>query len=82
VPDLSVFAEIATLQKAYPEVPALAWLEAATSGGARALRLEACGALAPGRRPGLLDVAIADVAAPLESLIRDPHPPLRWMALA
>jgi len=79
-PDLSLFGEIAALREAFPAVPALTWLEAASSGGARALRLEACGALAPGRRPGLLDVGVADLAAPLESLVRDPHPPLRWMA--
>jgi cytosine/adenosine deaminase-related metal-dependent hydrolase len=81
-PDLSVFGEVAALQKAFPAVPALSWLEAATTGGARALRLEACGALAPGRRPGVLDVALGDPAAPLESLVRDPHPTLRWMARA
>jgi cytosine/adenosine deaminase-related metal-dependent hydrolase len=81
-PDLSLFAEIATLCAAFPAVPALTWLEAATAGGARALRLDACGALAPGRRPGLLDVGVADLAAPLESLVRDPHPRLRWMAHA
>jgi cytosine/adenosine deaminase-related metal-dependent hydrolase len=81
-PDLSLFAEIATLREAFPSLPALAWLEAATSAGARALRLETCGALAPGRRPGVLDVSVDDLAAPLESLVRDPHPPLRWMARA
>jgi cytosine/adenosine deaminase-related metal-dependent hydrolase len=81
-PDLSLFAEIAALREAFPAVPAHAWLEAATAGGARALRLESCGALAPGRRPGLIDVAVGDLAAPLESLVRDPHPPLRWMARA
>jgi cytosine/adenosine deaminase-related metal-dependent hydrolase len=81
-PDLSLFGEIAALRAAFPAVPALTWLEAATGGGARALRLEACGALAPARRPGLLDVGLADAAAPLESLVRDPHPPLRWMAKA
>jgi cytosine/adenosine deaminase-related metal-dependent hydrolase len=81
-PDLSLFAEVAALHEAFPTVPAPTWLEAATSGGARALRLETCGALAPGRRPGLLDVGVSDLAAPLESLVRAPHPPLRWMARA
>jgi cytosine/adenosine deaminase-related metal-dependent hydrolase len=81
-PDCSLFAEITTLREAYPDVPALTWLEAATAGGARTLRLAACGALAVGRRPGLIDVAVADPAAPLESLVRDPHPSLRWMARA
>jgi cytosine/adenosine deaminase-related metal-dependent hydrolase len=81
-PDHSVFAEIVVLQKAYPAVPALAWLQAATAGGAHALRLGACGALAVGRKPGLIDVAVADAAAPLESLVREPNPFLRWMARA
>jgi cytosine/adenosine deaminase-related metal-dependent hydrolase len=78
-PDLSLFGEIAALRAAFPAVPALTWLEAATAGGARALRLESCGVLAPGRRPGLLDVAVPDPSSPLESLVRDPQPPLRWM---
>jgi aminodeoxyfutalosine deaminase len=84
VPDLSLFAEIAALRAAFPAVPALTWLAAATAGGARALRLEVCGSLAPGRRPGLLDVAVdaSDLAAPLEALVRNPAPPLRWMARA
>jgi cytosine/adenosine deaminase-related metal-dependent hydrolase len=81
-PDLSLFGELAALRAAFPAVPAPIWLVAATSGGARALRLEACGALAPGRRPGVLDVGVDDLAAPLESLVRDPHPPIRWMARA
>jgi cytosine/adenosine deaminase-related metal-dependent hydrolase len=82
VPDHSLFAEIVTLQKAYPGVPALTWLEAATAGGARALRLASCGAIAVARKPGLIDVAVADPAAPLESLVRDPLPSIRWMARA
>jgi cytosine/adenosine deaminase-related metal-dependent hydrolase len=80
-PDLSLFGEIAALREAFPSVPALHWIEAATSGGARALRLEACGALSPGRRPGLIDVGV-DVTAPIEALVRNPHPPIRWMARA
>jgi cytosine/adenosine deaminase-related metal-dependent hydrolase len=79
-PDLSLFGEIAALHAAFPDVPPEIWLSAATSGGARALRLEPCGALTPGRRPGLIDVAVADPAAPLESLVREPRPPIRWIA--
>jgi cytosine/adenosine deaminase-related metal-dependent hydrolase len=81
-PDLSVFGEIATLAARFPSVPPLVWLEAATQGGAQGLRLAACGALAPGRRPGVIDVAVVDLAAPLEALVRDPSPPVRWMARA
>ena len=40
------------------------------------------GALAPGNRPGLMDVPVEDAAAPVASLVRDPRPSLRWMARA
>jgi cytosine/adenosine deaminase-related metal-dependent hydrolase len=79
-PDLSLWGEMATLAAHFPAVPAAAWLDAATRGGARALGLAACGTLAPGKRPGLLDVLVEDPAAPLESLVRDPAPSLRWVA--
>jgi cytosine/adenosine deaminase-related metal-dependent hydrolase len=81
-PDLSLFGEIATLRAAFPTVPALRWLEAATTGGASALRLGACGALAPGLRPGVLDVDVDDLGAPLEALVRTPLPAVRWTARA
>ena len=81
-PDLSLWGEMATLARHFPSVPAARWLEAATRGGAQALGLPAHGTLAPGRRPGLLDVQVDDLAAPIESLVRDPTPTLRWMAQA
>ena len=81
-PDLSLFGEMATLAAHFPSIPAARWLDAATRAGARALGLPACGALAPGKRPGVLDVLIDDAAAPLESLVRDSSPSLRWMARA
>ncbi|HVV50080.1 MAG TPA: amidohydrolase family protein [Polyangia bacterium] len=81
-PDLSVWGEMATLAGHFPTVPAARWLEAATSGGARAIGLPAHGALAPGKRPGVLDVLVDDLAAPVEALVRDPSPPLRWVARA
>jgi cytosine/adenosine deaminase-related metal-dependent hydrolase len=77
-PDLSLWGEMATLCAHSPSVPGVRWLEAATTGGARALGLPGRGALAPGKRPGVLDVLIDDVTAPLESLVRDPTPTLRW----
>ncbi len=80
VPDLSLWAEMATLAAHFPAVPASHWLGAATRGGARALGLPGFGALTPGARPGVLDVLVDDVAAPLESLVRDPTPNLRWVA--
>ena len=63
-------------------MPALRWLVAATTGGAEALRLDSCGALAPARKPGLIDVDVDDLAAPLEALVRAPAPTVRWMAPA
>jgi cytosine/adenosine deaminase-related metal-dependent hydrolase len=63
-------------------VPVARWLEAATRGGAEAIGLPAHGTLAPGKRPGVLDVLIDDLAAPVESLVRDPSPTLRWVAHA
>jgi cytosine/adenosine deaminase-related metal-dependent hydrolase len=80
VPDLSLWAEMATLVAHFPGVPAARWLDAATRGGARALGLRGHGALAPGARPAVLDVLVDDMAAPLESLVRDPTPTLRWVA--
>jgi cytosine/adenosine deaminase-related metal-dependent hydrolase len=81
-PDLSLWGEMATLTRHFPSVPAGRWVEAATRGGAEALGLSAHGTLAPGQRPGLLDVMVDDLAAPLESLVRNPRPTLRWMAHA
>jgi cytosine/adenosine deaminase-related metal-dependent hydrolase len=81
-PDLSLWGEMATLAANFPGVPAARWLEAATAGGATALALDGLGALSPGKRPGVLDVLVEDFAAPLESLVRDATPSLRWVARA
>jgi aminodeoxyfutalosine deaminase len=81
-PDLSLWGEMATLAANFPGVPAARWLEAATTGGAAALGLGALGTLSPGKRPGVLDVLVEDFAAPLESLVRDATPSLRWVARA
>jgi aminodeoxyfutalosine deaminase len=83
-PDLSLWGEMATLSARFPGVPAAYWLEAATRGGARALRLPSCGALQVGRRPGVLDVGLddGDSASPLEALVRNAKPDLRWVASA
>jgi cytosine/adenosine deaminase-related metal-dependent hydrolase len=80
VPDLSLWAEMATLAAHFPAVPAARWLEAATRGGARALGIRGVGTLEAGARPGVLDVLVEDMTAPLESLVRDPTPTLRWVA--
>ena len=79
-PDLSLWAELATLAAHFPAVPAARWLEAATRGGARAIGVRGTGVLAPGARPGVLDVLVDDIHAPLESLVRDATPTLRWVA--
>jgi cytosine/adenosine deaminase-related metal-dependent hydrolase len=79
-PDLSLWGEMATLAGHFPSVPAARWLEAATRGGALAIGLPAHGTLARGKRPGVLDVLVEDLAAPLESLVRNPNPTLRWVA--
>jgi cytosine/adenosine deaminase-related metal-dependent hydrolase len=79
-PDLSLWGEMATLAAHFPSVSAARWLDAATRAGARALGLPAHGSLAPGKRPGVLDVLVDDLEAPLEALVRDPHPSLRWVA--
>lgn len=81
-PDLSLWGEMQTLAAAFPRLSPLTWLRAATVTGARALGLGALGAIAPGKRPGLIDVAIGDREAPLESLVREPAPRVRWMARA
>jgi cytosine/adenosine deaminase-related metal-dependent hydrolase len=81
-PDLSLWGEMTALATAFPDLPALTWLGAATDGGARALGLPALGAIAPGRRPGLIDVATDDLRQPLPALVRNPKPQVRWMARA
>jgi aminodeoxyfutalosine deaminase len=79
-PDLSLWGEMATLAAHFPSVPADVWLAAATRNGARALGLSTLGALMPGQRPGVLDVLVEEPGAPVESLVRDPTPSLRWVA--
>ena len=73
---------MATLSAHFPAIPAASWITAATAGGAAALGHSAYGAIAPGKRPGLLDVLVDDATRPLESLVRDPLPSLRWVARA
>jgi cytosine/adenosine deaminase-related metal-dependent hydrolase len=56
-PDLSVFAEVATLHALAPSVPASALLDSATRQGARALGFDAdFGTIEPGKRSRLLAV--------------------------
>jgi cytosine/adenosine deaminase-related metal-dependent hydrolase len=81
-PDLSPWGEIAVLRARFPELPASLWLDAATRGGAEALQLAGAGTLNPGQRPGIIEIACDDPAAPLEALVRNPRPAVRWRARA
>jgi len=83
VPDLSLWAELGTLASAFPAVEPRTWLHAATLGGARALGLHHLGSLAPGKRPGLLDVITEGAAAdPERALVTAPPLTLRWLVPA
>jgi cytosine/adenosine deaminase-related metal-dependent hydrolase len=81
-PDLSPWAEIATLVAHCPDVPPRAWLAAATIGGASAMGLGTLGAIAPGYCPGLLDVELGSTGDPERALVTNPNPRVRWMASA
>ncbi len=84
-PTLSPWEDIATLATHFPDVAPGVWLRAATTGGAVALGLANMGSLAPGKRPGLLDVGLAEpgdesTANPERALVANPHPSVSWMS--
>jgi cytosine/adenosine deaminase-related metal-dependent hydrolase len=93
-PSLSLWGELATLAASFPTVDPLVWLRAATAGGARALALADLGALAPAKRPGIIDVSPdatstaansdlqADAATMARALVRSTAPRVRWLAHA
>lgn len=82
-PDLALWAELSVLANAFPSVPPRTWLHAATAGGARALGLSHLGTLAPGSRPGLLDVIPANASTdPERVLVTAPPLTLRWLVSA
>ncbi|MCO4770023.1 MAG: amidohydrolase family protein [Deltaproteobacteria bacterium] len=83
-PDMSVLREAAELHAAYPEVPSMVLITAATSGGADALGLETMGALAQGRAPGLLRVDTHGYTPddPCGWLLRAGNPDLSWLVRA
>jgi cytosine/adenosine deaminase-related metal-dependent hydrolase len=82
-PDLSPWAELSVLARSFPAVPPRVWLQAVTSGGARALGLPHLGTLVPGSRPGLLDVLPAEASAdPERALVTTPPLTPRWLVFA
>ena len=78
----SVLSEAAELHAAYPELPSLVLLNAATAGGADALGLDSMGALEPGRAPGILhaDTGSRTPDDPCGWLLRAGSPDLAWLA--
>jgi aminodeoxyfutalosine deaminase len=78
--DLSLWGEMATLASHFPDLEPEIWLRSATAGGAAALGLDALGVLAPGKRPGILAVALGDRHAPATSLLAGQAPSVRWVA--
>jgi cytosine/adenosine deaminase-related metal-dependent hydrolase len=81
-PDLSVFAEIATLHALAPSVPATLLLESATRQGARALGFEAdFGSIEPGKRARLLAVELPSRTDDVEEYLVSGVQPdqIRWV---
>jgi cytosine/adenosine deaminase-related metal-dependent hydrolase len=78
-PDLSLWGEMAVLASHFPDIAPEIWLRAATASGAAALGLAPLGVLAPGKRPGIIDVTPIDTHAPCASLVANPFPSVRWI---
>jgi cytosine/adenosine deaminase-related metal-dependent hydrolase len=81
-PDLSVFAELATMRALAPTVPAAALLDSATRQGARALGFDAdFGTIEPGKSARVLAVALPSSAIDVEEYLVSGIEPsqLRWV---
>jgi len=83
-PDQSILREAAELHAAFPEVPSIVLLRAATAGGGDALGLESMGSLAPGSSPGLLHIPTHGQTTddPCGWLLRAGQPDLSWLERA
>lgn len=82
VPDLNVFAEVATLHALAPSVPPSALLESATRQGARALGFDAdFGTIEPGKRARLLAVELPPRTDDVEEYLVSGIQPdqIRWI---
>lgn len=79
--DGSVLREAAELHAAYPEIPAMVLIRAATSGGADALGLASLGSFAPGAAPGLVRVdTLGSVPEdPCGWILRAGQPEISWL---
>jgi cytosine/adenosine deaminase-related metal-dependent hydrolase len=77
--DLSLWGEMAALASHFPDLAPEIWLRSGTAGGAAALGLPALGALAPGKRPGLIDVTPIATQTPCASLVATRSPSIRWV---
>jgi cytosine/adenosine deaminase-related metal-dependent hydrolase len=81
-PDLSVFAEVATLHALAPSIPAAALLDSATRLGARALGFDAdFGTISPGKRARLLAVDLPPRTDDVEEYLVSGVQPaqIRWL---
>jgi cytosine/adenosine deaminase-related metal-dependent hydrolase len=78
-PDLSLWGEMATLASHFPDLEPELWLGAATLGGAAALALDALGALAPGKRPGILATIPGDPQVLAAALRAGQTPSVEWL---
>lgn len=81
-PDLSVFAELATMRALAPSIPASQLLDSATRQGARALGFEAdYGTIEPGKCARLLVVTIPDGSDDVEEYLVSGVPPedIAWL---
>jgi cytosine/adenosine deaminase-related metal-dependent hydrolase len=82
-PDLSIFAELATMRSLARDVPASMLLDSATRQGARALGLDAdYGTIAPGKRARLIGVTLPPGVDDVEEyLVSGVHPEqIAWLS--